>query len=106
MAGCSVSDSSDDSTWAHARDVAGDYVLEQTEYGYDNDGNVTFVTDKARFHDTTFTGALGDKDSPSPIPKARVSYAAFYYDKANRLTDEVDVGVLLPFFWSMCYESS
>jgi hypothetical protein len=84
-----LSDSSDDSTWAHARDVAGDYVLEQTEYGYDNDGNVIFVTDKARFHDETATGALVDKTNS---PKARVSYAAFYYDKSNRLTDEVDVG--------------
>jgi hypothetical protein len=87
-----TSDGGGDTTWAHARDVAGDLVLDQTEYLYDNNGNVTFVTDKARFHDTSDTGALGNKDSQSPIPKARVSYAAFYYDNANRLTDEVDVG--------------
>ncbi len=47
------------------------------------------MTARQRFHDETGTGALGD---PSTAPKARVSYAAAYYDKANRLTDSVNVG--------------
>jgi RHS repeat-associated protein len=37
----------------------------------------------------TATGALG---TPSTGVKARVSYAAMYYDKANRMTDSVNVG--------------
>ena len=39
--------------------------------------------------DETATGALGNATT---TPKARVSYAANYYDAANRLTAAVDVG--------------
>ena len=40
-------------------------------------------------HNETATGALGD---PNTAPKARVSYAAAYYDLADRPTATVDVG--------------
>src|SRR5262249_4362268 len=56
---------------------------------YDADSNAILVTTKDRFHDETGTGELGN---PTTAPKARVSYEAMYYDKANRLTDAANVG--------------
>jgi hypothetical protein len=70
--------------------VTGDVVLEQAEYAYDAEGNVLTVTTRQRFHDQgTAAGELG---TPAAGVKARVSYAGFYYDKADRLTDAVNVG--------------
>jgi YD repeat-containing protein len=82
-------DGGGDSGYGSADDVTGDAVLEQWEWTYDPDGNVTMVTQRQRFHDETGTGALG---TPTTGKKARVSYTASYYDKAGRLTDVVDVG--------------
>jgi RHS repeat-associated protein len=84
-----VSDGGGDSTWADAGNVTGDNVLSQVETTYDANGNVTLTTDRERFHDETATGALG---TPTTGPKARVSYVAAYYDAADRLTAQVDVG--------------
>ena len=77
--------------WSDAGSVSGDVVLSQSEQAYDADGNVLLTTTRDRFHDdaATATGALGD-DTTSP--KARVSYAAGYYDVADRVTASVDVG--------------
>jgi RHS repeat-associated protein len=80
------------SNWDHADDVTGDKVLEQAAYTYDNNGNVALVTSKQRFHDATDTGELGDPSSSSGTAKARVSYAAGYYDAIGRKTAEVSVG--------------
>jgi YD repeat-containing protein len=82
-------DGGGDSSWSDAGTVTGDAVLEQVEYTYDADGNVLLTTTRQRNHDETATGALGN---PTTAPKARVSYLADYYDLANRLTAEVDVG--------------
>ena len=87
-----TTDGGGDSGYADADDVTGDAVLSQDEWTYDADGNVTLVVRKERFHDETGTGALG---TPSTGVKARVSYQASYYDKADRLTDTVDVGTNL-----------
>jgi RHS repeat-associated protein len=84
-----VTDGGGDSAYSDAGTVTGDAVLSQTETTYDKDGNVTFTVDRERFHDETTTGALG---TPSTGVHARVSYQAMYYDKADRLTDSVDVG--------------
>src|SRR5262249_1761404 len=78
-----------DSGWSDAGGVTGDAVLSQTEYQYDANGNVILTIGKERFHDETATGELGDA---ATAPKARVSYAAAYYDLADRLTDAVNVG--------------
>ena len=75
--------------WTHAGNVNGDIVLEEYAHAYDGASNLIFSTTKLRFHDATGTGPLGDVTTG---PKARVSYEAFYYDNANRLTDSVDVG--------------
>ena len=64
-------------------------MLQQVEYSYDSDGNVILTTTRERNHDETSTGALGNETT---TPKARVYYEAEYYDAANRLTAEVDVG--------------
>ncbi|MBY0526219.1 MAG: SBBP repeat-containing protein [Gemmataceae bacterium] len=84
-----TTDGGGDSGWSDADDVTGDAVLEQVETTYDLNSNVIFVTARQRFHDETATGALGDAGT---TPKARVTYAAAYYDLADRLTATVDVG--------------
>jgi RHS repeat-associated protein len=76
-------------SWAAAGSVANDNVLEETDTQYDADGNPILVTSKQRFDSETATGALGN---PTTGPKARVYYTAAYYDAANRLTAEVNVG--------------
>jgi RHS repeat-associated protein len=75
--------------WAAANTVANDTVLEQTETLYDADGNPLQTTRRQRFHDATAAGGLGD---PNTDPKARVSYVASYYDAANRMTTNVNLG--------------
>jgi len=77
------------SSWTSAGSVSGDNVLTQTERSYDADGNGILVTTRQRFHDETATGALGNA---STAPKARVAYVAAYYDAANRVTAQVNVG--------------
>lgn len=84
-----TSDAGGDSAYADADDVSGDAVLEQVEWTHDGVGNVLVETVRQRFHDETGTGALG---TPTTGVKARVSYAASFYDLADRLTDVVDVG--------------
>jgi RHS repeat-associated protein len=84
-----TTDGSSGTSWSAAGSVTGDYVLQQVEYTYDSDGNVILTTTRQRFHNETATGALGN---PTTAPKARVSYVADYYDLANRLTAEVNVG--------------
>ena len=64
-------------------------VLQQIETTYDSNSHVILVTAKQRFHDETGTGAFG---TASTGVKARVSYAASYFDGADRLTGVVDVG--------------
>lgn len=75
--------------WSAAAGVANDHVLSLTETTYDSNGHAILVTTRDRFHDETATGAL---NNPSTAPRARVSFVAFYYDGANRLTATVDVG--------------
>ena len=64
--------------------------IETTSHGNSlRNSHVILVTAKQRFHDETGTGALG---TASTGVKARVSYAASYFDGADRLTGVVDVG--------------
>ncbi len=84
-----VSEGGGDSDWEDAAIVDSDYILEQTETDYDINSNPIQVTHRARFHDEDDTGALGDHDT---APYARVSYAAMYYDEANRLIGSVNFG--------------
>jgi RHS repeat-associated protein len=92
-AGRDVMDSTTDGaggvTWVAASSVANDTVLEQTQTVYDADGNPIETIDRQRFHNATGAGALG---TPTTGVGARVSYAASYYDNADRLTATVDVG--------------
>lgn len=86
-----ASDGGSDSGYTDADDVTGDKVLEQVEYTFDESGNVLMILSRQRFHDETDTGAL-EEESGSSTVKSRVSYHAFYYDKADRLIADVDVG--------------
>jgi RHS repeat-associated protein len=64
--------------------------VNQVEYVYDANSNVTQTTSRARFHDQmTAWGALGTPTTPVP---ARVSYAGAYYDALDRVVASVDVG--------------
>ena len=69
-----------------------DPVLQQIETTFHGNSlrnsHVILVTAKQRFHDETGTGVLG---TASTGVKARVSYAASYFDGADRLTGVVDV---------------
>jgi RHS repeat-associated protein len=76
-------------SWTEAGTVANNNVLSQTETQYDAAGNVIFTRRRDRFHNETTLGALG---TPATAPLARVSYVASYYDSANRLTTQVDLG--------------
>jgi RHS repeat-associated protein len=84
-----TTDGGGDSAYTDADDVTGDAVLQQVETTYDNNSHAILITAKQRFHDETGTGALG---TASTGVKARVTYAASYYDGADRLTGVVDVG--------------
>src|SRR5262249_5921901 len=76
--------------WANAGTVSStNNVLEQVEYTYDKNDNVTFTVGGQRNHDETTGGPLGN---PTTAPKARVYYSAAYYDAVDRLTTSVDVG--------------
>jgi RHS repeat-associated protein len=78
-------------TWATATSLTASLVLEQTEYTYDAASNVILTTNRERFHDAS-TSAFGSLGTPTSGIPARVSYAASYYDAADRLTDSVNVG--------------
>jgi RHS repeat-associated protein len=84
-----VSDGGGDTGWADADDVTGDTVLEQSEITFDSNGHVIQIIHKARFHDEVATGSL---NSPATAPKCRRSYTTAYFDIADRLTAQVDVG--------------
>jgi RHS repeat-associated protein len=84
-----TTDGGGDFAWADAGNVLGDAVLEQVETTYDLSDNPILVTTRQRFHDET---ATGDLHTPALAPKARVSYAAAYYDRLGRVTAAVDVG--------------
>jgi RHS repeat-associated protein len=84
-----TTDGGSGTSWSAAGSVSGDAVLSQVETTYDLAGNSIFVTDRERFDNETATGALGN---PTTTPKARVSYVAYYYDAARRLTTTVNVG--------------
>ena len=61
----------------------------ETETTYDSDSNPILVTTRDRFDNETQGGPLGN---PTTHPYARVSYVAYYYDAASRLTNTVNVG--------------
>ena len=82
----------DTDNWLDATDVdlTDDTVYEQTEYLYDEVGNVITTINKKRLPtaDST-TGPLGDAITE---PLTRVAFNGMYYDRANRLIGSVDVG--------------
>jgi hypothetical protein len=84
-----ATDGAGGTSWTAANSVTADNVLEQQQNIYDAAGNVIETIAKQRFHNETASGPLGD---PNTGPKARVYYAAAYYDAAYRVTGTVDVG--------------
>jgi RHS repeat-associated protein len=78
-------------TWANATSLTASLVLEQTEYTYDAASNVILTTNRQRFHDAS-SSLLGSLGTPTSGIPARVSFAASYYDAADRVTASVNVG--------------
>ena len=87
-----TTDGGSGTTYSDASSVSSDVVLTQTEYKYDNDGNVieTITSDRLSTDSATTTSALSDGTVTGV--GANISYAGYYYDAASRLTAEVDVG--------------
>jgi RHS repeat-associated protein len=75
--------------YSAATSMASDNVLTQTQTAYDGDNNPIEAIASDRFHNATGTGALG---TPTTGVHSRVSFAATYYDAADRPTAMVDVG--------------
>lgn len=85
-----ATDGGDDSVgYSAADDVTGDVVYEQTEFDYDENGQTIKQTQRLRHHDASGTGALGNV---STNPKARLYFAASYFDRAGRLIETANVG--------------
>ena len=84
-----ATDGGGDTAWSDAFTAVGDAVLSQSEMTYDANGLALLTTNRQRFHDETGTGALG---TPTTGVKARVSYAANYYDAGDRPLHGVFVG--------------
>ncbi len=80
--------------WSDAGNTLGDNVFTQVETTYDNNGNPTLVATRQRFHDNppTALGADGALKDPNTLPKARVSFVASFYDAADRLVNQEDLG--------------
>jgi RHS repeat-associated protein len=93
-------DGASGTSYSDASSVSGDIVLSQTEYDYDADGNVieTIESDRLSSDSSTATGALSD-GTVSGVG-ARISYGGDYYDAANRLIAEVDMGTNGGSAWS------
>jgi RHS repeat-associated protein len=74
-------------SWSDAGSVSNDVVVSETEATLDGDGNAILTTTEDRLStaDTTTQGALTGSN-------ARISYVGDYYDAADRMTAEEDVG--------------
>ena len=76
--------------WLDAQSVADDHVYSQSEMSCDDDGNVLLAASRLRAEDAgAQQGPLGDMTSGVP---ARATYQASFYDAANRLVAQVNVG--------------
>jgi YD repeat-containing protein len=73
--------------WSDAGSVANDVVVSETDTTYDGDDNTILTVSKDRLptSNTTTTGALD-------ASLARISYVGDFYDAADRLTAEENVG--------------
>jgi|GEM_PF-268111 len=83
----SVSDGGGDTAYADAFNVQGDWVLEESDFDYDDNGNLLAATARQRHHDATGLGALGAAGTA-----ARSTTGAAWYDAANRVIAQADVG--------------
>ena len=84
-----TTDGAGGTTWAAAGGVSSDTVLTQSQTIYDADSNPIETVTSDRFDSASGTGALG---TPTTGVNARVSYAASYYDAADRDVADVTVG--------------
>ncbi len=74
-------------SYSAAGSVAGDVVVSETDTTYDNDSNAILTTTKDRL-----ATASGTTEGALTSSLARISYVADYYDAANRITAEENVG--------------
>jgi RHS repeat-associated protein len=79
-----------DTDYTAAGTVTGDTVMQQTEYTYDDAGNVTRTETKQRFHDAD--GTTGELGTVTTQPKARISYLATFPDSIGRTQATANYG--------------
>ena len=82
-----------ESGYSAATTLTSDTILEQVENTYDEAGNLVSQATYARLNDATGTGAL----LAGTQPKARVSYAASWYDGADRPIASANYGAAASF---------
>ncbi len=75
----------DETAYSDADDVTGDTVIQQSEPDYAASGSVIQTTSYARKHTASGTGEL-------TTSTARVTYAASWFDEANRQTGSASYG--------------
>lgn len=73
-----------------SNDVTDDIVIEQTEIGYDEAGNILLTTARQRYLDATGTGPLQGPNGLEPL--ARVTYVAQWADPIGRLRTQANYG--------------
>jgi RHS repeat-associated protein len=81
-----LTDGAEAQSWDAAGRLTSDHVLSETRTTYNGVGDPIVVASLDRYHDATATGALVAGTN------ARASYAAAYYDAADRLYETLDVG--------------
>jgi len=90
--------------WTNADSTSSDIVVEQIDSTYDADGNLIETVDRQRFdNDPSTSSGEGNLEGPSgtnPDLDSRDYYTDYYYDAADRLTAEADVGTNQGYAWS------
>ena len=80
----------DETAYADASSVSDDTIVEQSETTFDDAGSVLMSVTRQRFHNATGTGELATPSGSQP--KARVTYAAMYYDEIGRQVATANYG--------------
>jgi len=80
-------------SYAQALTVANDTIIEESDFTFDETGNVISAASMQRLNDATGTGAL----SAGTQPKARVSYIAGWFDGLDRAIATANYGAASSF---------
>jgi len=92
--GAMLNDSVHATGWNDATSINNDIVLQEIDTTYNADSDVIQTLHRARFDNDPINGSgTGALTGPGGVSLAsRDSYSGVYYDAADRVTDQVDVG--------------